>query len=220
MKTCGLALVGPYEIVSGKEFKSTKLNDYLCHYRYYRDPPEFQTVLASTDESSTFHIGYFRDSPDEAPSFVGAIGGKKGTPDYESYKIVMMGDNLFAALYLHLTQLVNTVDPFKMTTLQKLKQSVHVHATMKNQDQSFSLEAKTTAMKGRDKRKVFMTLHGAGGVVPYDKTSQVGYREIPETNSSLKKMLSKIIETQKHNDEDAKNKAFDALQELVRVIIS
>ena len=215
MKTCGLALVGPYEIISGKEFETTKLNDYLCHYRYYRDPPEFQTVLASTDESSNFHIGYFRDSPDEAPAFVGAIGGKKGTSDYENYKIVIMGDNLFAAIYLHLTQLVNTVDPFKMTTLQKLKQSVHVHATMKNQDQSFSLEAKTTAMKGRDKRKVFMTFHGAGGVVPYEKSSQVGYREIPETNSSLKKMLSKIIETQKLDDEEAKNKAFDALQELV-----
>ena len=60
-----------------------------------------------------------------------------------------------------------------------------------------------------------MTFHGAGGVVPYDKSSQVGYREIPETNSSLKKMLSKIIETQKLDDEEAKNKAFDALQELV-----
>ena len=90
-------MVGPYEIISGKEFETTKLNDYLCHYRYYRDPPEFQTVLASTDESSNFHIGYFRDSPDEAPAFVGAIGGKKGTSDYENYKIVIMGDNLFAA---------------------------------------------------------------------------------------------------------------------------
>ena len=84
-------MVGPYEIISGKEFETTKLNDSLCHYRYYRDPPEFQTVLASTDESSNFHIGYFRDSPDEAPAFVGAIGGKKGTSDYENYKIVIMG---------------------------------------------------------------------------------------------------------------------------------
>ena len=61
LKTCGLLLVGPYDIYCGKEFKSTKLNDYLCHYRYYRDPPEFQTILASVEESSNFHIGYFRD---------------------------------------------------------------------------------------------------------------------------------------------------------------
>merc|ERR1719211_395922 len=102
-----------------------------------------------------------------------------------------------------------------MTSLQKLKGSVHVHATMKNQDQSFSLEAKTTAMKGRDKKKVATTFHGAGMVVPYDKNSEVGYREIPETTASLKKIFNKIIESQNEENEDVKNKAFDALQELV-----
>ena len=196
LNTCGLRLVGPFDIVAGKEFKSTKLNDFLCHHRYYRgmyistfsnlfkyalnvltlDPPEFQTVIASTDESSNFHIGYFRDSPFEEPTFVASLGGKKGSADYENPKFVLMGDNLFAALYLHIGKIINDADPFKMTALQKLKVkfrclnltrsscltilkflfqgSVHLHATMKNQDQSFSLDAKTTGMKGRDKRKV------------------------------------------------------------------
>ena len=85
------------------------------------DPPEFQTVIASTDESSNFHIGYFRDSPTEIPAFVACIGGKKGSPDYENPKFVMMGDNLFAALYLHIGKIINDADPFKMTALQKLK---------------------------------------------------------------------------------------------------
>jgi len=103
-----------------------------------------------------------------------------------------------------------------MTSLQKLKGSVHVHATMKNQDQSFNLEAKSTSMKSRDKKKVAATFHQAGLVVPYNKSTQVGYREIPETNTSLKKILGKIVETHRDDaDEHAKNKAFDALQELV-----
>ena len=85
------------------------------------DPPEFQTVIASNDESSNFHIGYFRDSPTEIPAFVASIGGKKGSPDYENPKFVMMGDNLFAALYLHIGKIINDADPFKMTALQKLK---------------------------------------------------------------------------------------------------
>ena len=113
---------------------------------------------------------------------------------------------------------------------------MHLHATMKNQDQSFSLDAKTTGMKGRDKRKVAgnsffylhhllvprftafftiffqVTFHGAGLVVPYDKKSQVGYREIPESNADLRKILTKIVEAQ---DEEAKNKAFDALQVFI-----
>ena len=50
-------------------------------------------------------------------------------------------------------------------------------------------------------------------VVPYNKTTQVGYREIPETTTSLKKILGKIVATHKEDaDPDAKNKAFDALQ--------
>lgn len=212
VKSCGLLLVGPYDIVSGEEFKSTKLNDYLCHHRYYRDPPEFQTVLASVEEESNFHIGYFRDDPKEVPVFMAAYGGKKGTPEYDNFKLTMMGDNLFAVLFLYIGQLVNKVDPFKMTSLQKLKESVHLHASMKNQDQSFSLEAKTTSMKCRDKKKVAATFHGAGMVVPYNKDTQVGYREIPETNAALKKILAKIVEA---TDEEARNKAFDDLQELV-----
>ena len=53
-------------------------------------------------------------------------------------------------------------------------------------------------------------------IVPYNKTTQVGYREIPETNASLKKILGRIVESHREDaDEDTKNKAFDALQELV-----
>ena len=33
-KSCELVLVGPYDIVAGDEFKSTNLNDFLCHRRY------------------------------------------------------------------------------------------------------------------------------------------------------------------------------------------
>ena len=36
---------------------------YLRHYRYYYDPPEFQTVITTTDttaDSKLMHLGYFR----------------------------------------------------------------------------------------------------------------------------------------------------------------
>jgi len=216
LKSCGLLLVGPFDIVAGQEFESNKLNDFLCHYRYYRDPPEFQTVIASVEEGSNFHIGYFRDDPKEVPVFIAAYGGKKDSSDYSNYKFTLYGDNLFAAIYLYIGQLINKVDPFKMTSLQKLKGSIHSHATMKNQDDTFYLEAKSTSMKSRDKKKLTATFHQAGMVVPYNKNTEVGYREIPETTTSLKKILGKIVESHKDDaDEDVKNKAFDALQELV-----
>jgi hypothetical protein len=69
-------------------------------------------------------------------------------------------------------------------------------------------------MKSRDKVKVCSTFHGAGLVVPYNRKSEVGYRPIPETVPGLKKIFAKVIETE-NADEDKKNAAFDALQELV-----
>ena len=105
-KSCGLILVGPYDIVAGQAFKSTNLNDYLCHYRYYRDPPEFQTVIASVEEGNNFHIGYFRDDPKEDPVFIASYGGKTEN-ERENYKFTVLGDNLFAALYATLGQLVS-----------------------------------------------------------------------------------------------------------------
>ena len=42
------------------------------------------------------------------------------------------------------------------------KGSIHNHATMKNQDDTFCLEAKSTSMKSRDKKKLAATFHQAG----------------------------------------------------------
>ena len=50
--------------------------------------------------------------------------------------------------------------------------------------------------------------------MPYDKKSEVGYRPIPETAASLKKIFAKVVEAE-DADEAKKNAAFDALQELV-----
>jgi hypothetical protein len=47
-------------------------------------------------------------------------------------------------------------------------------------------------MKARDRARQAATFHGAGMVVPFDKEKDVGYREIPETTASLKKIFKKV----------------------------
>ena len=49
--------------------------------------------------------------------------------------------NIFGGVYNHLGALIRTAaaDPFKQTSLQKLKEAVHVFATMKVQNQVSSL---------------------------------------------------------------------------------
>lgn len=65
--------------------------EYLIHWRYYRDPPEFQTVLKGDDKTG-YHIGYFRDSPSEMPVFLCNNQSKKDGV------LTAMGENIFAAV--------------------------------------------------------------------------------------------------------------------------
>lgn len=59
--TLGLQLVGPYDVISGKFRKHKGKNKpcYVLHWRYFYDPPEFQTVMMKSD-STLHHLGYYR----------------------------------------------------------------------------------------------------------------------------------------------------------------
>ena len=54
----GLDLVGPYHILAGR-LKGVPWQKCVLHSRHFYDPPEFLTVI-SGEESTGFHIGYFR----------------------------------------------------------------------------------------------------------------------------------------------------------------
>nr|ACO51773.1 C4orf27 [Aquarana catesbeiana] len=59
--TLGLQLVGPYDILSGKHTSSKENCDvnYNPHWRFFYDPPEFQTIIDG-DSRTQFHMGYYR----------------------------------------------------------------------------------------------------------------------------------------------------------------
>jgi len=61
LPSLGLQLVGPYDVLARKTRRhaSSGNPNYLLHWRYYYDPPEFLTILRG-DDSKQFHIGYFR----------------------------------------------------------------------------------------------------------------------------------------------------------------
>uniref|UniRef100_A0A8D1ACY8 Histone PARylation factor 1 n=1 Tax=Sus scrofa TaxID=9823 RepID=A0A8D1ACY8_PIG len=57
----GLRLVGPYDILAGKHKMKKRSASVNCnlHWRFYYDPPEFQTIIIG-DSKTQFHMGYFR----------------------------------------------------------------------------------------------------------------------------------------------------------------
>jgi hypothetical protein len=214
LSAAGLKLCGPFDILGGRIPANAPRSEslYLRHYRYYYDPPEFQTVITTTDtseDSKLLHIGYFRDSPCEAPVFVAYNeAGVDG-------KIKPLADNLFGAVYQLLAKIIAFANPFEGSKLAGLQEKVKLYANRSiiyQDSKNISLDSKTAGMKLRDRQKVSITFHGAGLVVPYDKKTDVGYREIPESNASLKKIFKNIVEAE---TEEEKYKGLDVLQELI-----
>ncbi|XP_034044674.1 histone PARylation factor 1 [Thalassophryne amazonica] len=204
MDTLGLQLVGPFDILAGAH-KNTKSPNFHLHWRYFYDPPEFQTVLRGSDDSQ-HHIGYYRDTPDSLPSFVGENEAKKGCT------ITQMGDNIFAAVLLVLRRRRKEKGTQKAgrVTLGDLEALLRGRA----ETLGLSLEQKTKEMKQRNKKVVSKTFHGAGIVVPVDK-NDVGYRELPETDAGLKRICRAIAEAQ---DDAERVKAFGPLQEMITFV--
>ena len=172
LSVAGLKLCGPYDLLGNNIPTDSPRSErlYLTHGRFYYDPPEMCSVICETKYETGLHIGYFRDSPRDGPVFV--VSGIES----EGAKLTILGDNMFAAVHHHLSNRLNSVDPFlrsKVTTImEKLKQWVN-RATMEANSYSLNLEKKTASMKNRDRNKVATTFHGAGLVVPYNKKTEV-----------------------------------------------
>ncbi|XP_033127505.1 histone PARylation factor 1-like [Anneissia japonica] len=200
-----LQLVGPYDVLAGKlGARKNKRPNYVLHYRYYYDPPEFQTIVKGDDDSQ-LHLGYYRDEPKKVPVFVASNKAKV------NHLITPQGENLFAATKLHLDKILEKTKVNQQTKeLEKISEALCKFA----EENGYSLESKTTAMKAREKLVVAKTFHGAGIVVPVDE-NDVGYRSIPETNACLKKIFKNITNSK---DEDDKIKKFEPLQELTTLV--
>lgn len=202
----GLQLVGPFDILAGahRNSKNPQPNFHL-HWRYFYDPPEFQTILQGSEDSQ-HHMGYYRDTPDSLPSFVGESEAKKG------YTITQMGDNVFAAVHLYLLR--KRKERGSKQAGEEALESLEAKLRDKAETLGLSLEQKTKGMKQRDKKVVTKTFHSAGIVVPVDK-NDVGYRELPETDAGLKKICKAIAEAR--NDEE-RVKAFGPIQEMITFV--
>ncbi|XP_035206058.1 histone PARylation factor 1-like isoform X2 [Stegodyphus dumicola] len=195
----GYHLVGVYDILAKKLLDDKKVVLH-CHWRYYYDPPEFQTVI-KLDGGDLYHIGYFRDDPSELPSILAANNAALDA------KLTLVGDNIFAAMNAELIKGIKKVKPKKMKEkFSKIQENLQKFAKEKR----YSLEVKTAKTKARDKKVVTKSFHGLGIVVPFK--NDIGYRPLPDSNANLKSMLKKIVDA----ESDAKRlEREESLDELI-----
>lgn len=196
-----LHLVGPFDVLAKKFDGKKRTDNVLCHWRYYYDPPEFQTVIKK-DGKDLYHIGYLRDDPKEMPAVVASNSAAHGP------KLNLMGDNIFAAIDAEINKSIEKAKNSLREKFEKIKDDMKKFAQSKN----YSLDVRTPKTKTRDKRVVAKTFHGLGIVVPYDKKNDVGYRPLPESDAAIKLLLKKIKEA---TTEEHRMKGLDDLQDII-----
>ncbi|KAJ8973112.1 hypothetical protein NQ317_014451 [Molorchus minor] len=196
LKDIGLTLVGPFDVLANKFCDIEKSDEeYLVHWRYYHDPPEFQTILKGSDKTG-YHIGYFRDSPEELPVFLASNHANKDGI------LRAMEETFFRHIYLD--DLKKTGDPFTKMHIGRIQEAVRKEAGKLHMDMSL----KTHKMVSREKEIVTRTFNKIGLVVPYDRKTQLGYRELALGNKELAVAFTKL----KNATEEQKPKYLSELQ--------
>ncbi|XP_016954335.1 histone PARylation factor 1-like [Drosophila biarmipes] len=181
-KVFQLQLVGPFEFLAGR-FHGAKIGepgDYLRHWRFYYDPPEFQTIFVR--RGTGIHYGYWRDVPQDKENLLIARNDSAKGCEFQ----FVAGNAFDAFLYYLEHDFVAT--PFSSGQLAGIKKAVQKYLS----DNSLELSQLDRLQRERNKRVVAKTFHRAGIVVPFDRKTQLGYRPLAVSDSELKKMLAML----------------------------
>ncbi|KAK0077853.1 hypothetical protein PV325_003376 [Microctonus aethiopoides] len=207
LKIIDLKLVGPFDVLNGTITKLSDADDdnekYLRHWRYFYDPPEFQTVLKGKD-GEDLHYGYWRDECNDKPIFVAKNSANVNC------KIIAVASNIFGAVKFHIHERMKSANVFEKSRIARILKMLTTYA----RDHKIDTEKKSNEMRARERNVVTNTFHGAGIVVPYDKKTQVGYRPLAATDSNFQKILGKI---DKAESEEVKTKHMREIEEMVRM---
>ncbi|CAK9803266.1 Histone PARylation factor 1-like [Anthophora quadrimaculata] len=207
LKNVHLQLIGPYDVFQEK-FLSSTVEDkeaLLRHWRYYYDPPEFQTVIKDNGKDG-LHYGYWRDDASKKPVFIG-----KNRVNVNCL-IEPVAENIFGAIDTHIGEKLKLATPFNKLQLAQLHQKLRSFA----KERKITLEKKTTSMQAREMQVVAKTFHKVGIVVPYNKKTQLGYRDLAVSDNELQKLLKQI----EHPPvPEARKTPMSKLEEVIRLAI-
>lgn len=178
-----LKLVGPFEFLAGR-FHKAKLRepgDYLRHWRFYYDPPEFQTIFVRRDTG--VHYGYWRDLPKDNNCLLIARNDS-----LKNCKFEFIAGNVFDA-FLHYIDNDFTSTPFTAALVSSTRKLLQMFLN----GNEIKLEKLEPLRKRRSAVVVAKTFHEAGIVVPYEGKTQVGYRSLIISDLELKKILDLFV---------------------------
>ncbi|KAA0190745.1 hypothetical protein FBUS_06243 [Fasciolopsis buskii] len=187
VNSLGLKLVGPFELFARDGILPDELVDSPLYYRYFHDPPELVTIMTGSDG---WHLGYFRDRPNDVPSLIVESEPEKcGT-------LKILGTSLFTVI----KSLLNKRDSFKHVT------SLIDEFTKKK---DYALSDANEIIKQRKKRCVCSTLNEIGLVVPLN--GDIGYRPLEMTYAKLLATLQSAVSASNEDDRLSRLEPIDEL---------
>ncbi|XP_037948621.1 histone PARylation factor 1-like [Teleopsis dalmanni] len=205
-----IQLVGPFEFLAGR-FKNAKIQepgDYLRHWRFFYDPPEFQTIFVRS--KTGVHYGYWRDTPKDKKELLIARNDARENCEFQ----FIAGNAFDAFLYFLQKDFVGT--PFTAATVANTKKML----TAFTSELDCKLEKLETLSNARQKKVVTKSFHRAGIVVPFDHKTKLGYRPLMTSNAELKKILQLFVTAgQPENDKDIKSVVMEKLQPLANAAL-
>jgi len=166
--TAGIVLVGPFEVLAGRAFLSD-LEKWTAG-RALRDPPETQAV--ALDGKAGRRICLHRDDPGALPTMV--VASPRDASASHGSKWDIIGSSIAVAI-------ANAVDGGSSTATAGLLKAFGPEAK----------DAKTTAT-ARRKRTIAQTATGLGIVVPYNRKTELGYRDPMIDRAKLLRMLDAV----------------------------
>ena len=91
--------------------------------------------------------------------------------------------NVFLFLFFSaiLDDIKKSANPFLQSKVPRLQKALQEHA----KELQFTLNTRTESMKQRNRKTVSKTFHGLGLLVPVEKRTEIGYRELIETDGKL-----------------------------------
>lgn len=201
----GLKLVGPFDVLAGKfkNFCRFEPSEYLTHWRFYYDPPEFQTILVK--DKTCIHYGYWRDdaTTTNTECLIARNDADKG------YEMEMVAANIFQAV-LHYLENDFIATPFNKAQVNKVKKQIEEWTNEKG----FSLTNKDAKIGEREEKIVCRTFHRLGIVADFNRKTKVGYRPLQLSDANLKKILENF-KTIKKEDKEAFNLAMETIQPCI-----
>jgi hypothetical protein len=163
--------------------------------------PEFQTIIASN--KSSYHLGYFRDTPEEENPVIVSNDCDK------SCIIEGVADNIFAAIYFE-------IQKHKSKDDSRSKILTQIETKLKEFCSRFKITFNAVSkLRSRKSKKNASTFHSFGFVVPVSD-EEVGYRPLPITNSNLKNLLTRICKLDV--EERKQSKSLGELQEIIQLV--